>query len=109
MTPMSDSEKTRDDDADVAVATKPAPAKPYSKPLPPWKVLLHNDDVNDMVYVIETVTMLTPLNRPDAARRALEAHTRGLVLLLTTHRERAELYRDQFTSRSLTVTIEAGE
>jgi ATP-dependent Clp protease adaptor protein ClpS len=72
-------------------------------------VLLHNDDVNDMGYVIDTIAMLTPLKRADAAQRMLEAHLRGVTLLLTTHKERAELYKDQFASRQLTVTIEADE
>ena len=35
------------------------------------------------------------------------AHNTGLALLLTTHRERAELYVEQFHSKKLTVTIEA--
>ena len=39
-------------------------------------------------------------------RKMLEAHHRGTALLLMTHQERAELYRDQFTSRNLTVTVE---
>lgn len=99
-----DSQADRRDDA-IATVT-PKPAKPDTKPLPPWKVLLHNDDVNDMPYVVETITMLTPLGRSEAAKLMLEAHLRGLVLLLTTHKERAELYREQFASRGLTVTIE---
>ena len=49
---------------------------------------------------------LTPLNLEAAVQRTLEAHTAGLALLLTTHKERAELYRDQFKSKGLTVTIE---
>lgn len=106
---MTTSEMKSDRRDEVAVATKPKPAKPDSKPMPLWKVLLHNDDVNDMQYVVETITMLTPLGRSEAAKRMLEAHLRGLVLLLTTHKERAELYREQFASRRLTVTIEQGE
>jgi ATP-dependent Clp protease adaptor protein ClpS len=98
-----------DKESQTTTATRslPAPSKP--RQLPPWKVLLHNDDVNDMGYVIDTIAMLTPLKRADAAQRMLEAHLRGVTLLLTTHKERAELYKDQFASRQLTVTIEADE
>lgn len=96
--------------APAAVATAPPPAtkpsKPPSKPLPPWKVILHNDEVNDQLHVIETILMLTPLGKPLAIRRMFEAHRAGLALLLTTHHERAELYQQQFASRNLTVTIE---
>jgi ATP-dependent Clp protease adaptor protein ClpS len=94
------------------VATKSAPAKkprPKSPPpqmLPPYKVLLHNDDKNDMVYVVGTIVELTPLQKEEAIQRMLEAHETGVALLLVTHKERAELYRDQFASKGLTVTIE---
>lgn len=88
----------------TATATRPAP--PRVDQLPPWKVLLHNDDVNDMPFVVNTIVELTPLNKERAVQATLEAHVSGLTLLLVTHKERAELYRDQFQSKSLTVTIE---
>jgi ATP-dependent Clp protease adaptor protein ClpS len=90
----------------TGVTTKPLPAKPVPKVLPPWKVLLHNDDVNEILFVVETVMLLTHLKKQEAITRTLEAHHRGVTLLLTTHRERAELYVQQFASRNLTVTIE---
>jgi len=102
-------------ESESATATE-APPKPDSKPsknppkpLPPWKVLLHNDDVNSFEHVISSITMLTTLNQQDAVLRTYEAHKSGVALLLTTHKERAELYRDQFLSRSLTVTIEPAD
>jgi ATP-dependent Clp protease adaptor protein ClpS len=73
--------------------------------LPPWKVVLHNDQINGMEDVVVTIKMLTPLSEQAAVRRMLEAHLRGRAMLLTTHRERAELYKNQFASRGLTVTI----
>jgi ATP-dependent Clp protease adaptor protein ClpS len=88
---------------------KAVPKKKPPQPLPPWKVLLHNDDHNDFEFVIITMMTLTPLNQEDAVRRTLEAHESGVALLLTTHKERAELYRDQFGSKGLTVTIEPAE
>ena len=90
-------------------ATRPEAAPPEPKPLPPWKVLLHNDQVNEMLYVVETIVELTALSATAATQRMLEAHKAGVALLLTTHKERAELYKDQFTSKGLTVTIEADE
>ena len=69
-------------------------------------MLLHNDDVNDMLYVTDTITELTSLNRHDAVLRMLEAHNTGLALLLTTHREHAELLCEQFASKHVTVTAE---
>ena len=99
----------------TATATKPKRArkvKPKNKPpqpLPPWKVLLHNDDVNSRDYVVETIVMLTPLKEQDAIIRMDEADKTGVALLLTTHKERAELYKDQFQTKGLTVTIEPAE
>jgi ATP-dependent Clp protease adaptor protein ClpS len=102
-------------DSDTATATAPPKpkAKPKSQPkkrppglMPQWKVLLHNDDKNDITFVVVTVMELTHLNEQDAVQRTLEAHKTGVALLLTTHKERAELYKDQFTSKGLTVTIE---
>jgi len=86
--------------------------KPKQKPpqmLPPWKVLLHNDDKNEMMFVVTTIVELTTLNEQDAKQRTVEAHETGVALLLTTHKERAELYKDQFESKGLTVTIEPAE
>lgn len=96
-------------EASTSAATQPAPAKPQRRQLPPWKVLLHNDDVNSMEFVSETIQMLTPLNEQEAVLRMMEAHQSGLALLMTTHRERAELLQQQFASRNLTVTIEPAE
>ncbi len=74
--------------------------------LPPYRVLLHNDDVNSFDHVILTILKLTSLNERDAVLRTIEAHEKGLSLLLMTHRERAELYVEQFTTFQLTVTCE---
>jgi ATP-dependent Clp protease adaptor protein ClpS len=98
-----------------ATATKPrtrrkSKAKPKPpQPLPPWKVLLHNDDKNEMGYVVGTIIELTPLSEQAAITRMVEAHKTGVALLLVTHKERAELYQEQFQSKGLTVTIEPAE
>ena len=88
---------------------KKSPKKQPPGLLPPWKVLLHNDDKNDVFFVVATIMELTPLKEQDAKLRTLEAHKTGVSLLLTTHKERAELYKDQFESKGLTVTIEPAE
>ena len=111
---MADQEKDVADGG-AATAVKEAPARKKSpqkkppQPLPPWKVLLHNDDHNSMEFVVLTIIELTTLNEEEAIQRMVEAHKSGVALLLTTHKERAELYKDQFTSKGLTVTIEPAE
>lgn len=99
----------------TGVQEPPAPAGTRTAPrphervdrLPPFKVLLHNDHHNEMMSVVRTITELTPLPRSRAFLVMVEAHTRGVALLLVTHRERAELYREQFASKRLKVTVEA--
>jgi ATP-dependent Clp protease adaptor protein ClpS len=90
-------------------AAKPAPKQKPPQMLPPWKVLLHNDDKNEVGFVVITIVELTTLNEQDARQRTDEAHKTGVALLLTTHKERAELYKDQFESKGLTVSIEPAE
>ena len=99
--------------ATATAKPKKAPRKsPKKKPpgfLPPWKVLLHNDDKNTVGFVIGTIVELTPLDKQQAELRTKEADKTGVALLLTTHKERAELYQEQFQSKGLVVTIEPAE
>ena len=100
-----------DRSSSISASVKPRVRKSAQKQpprmLPPWKVLLHNDDLNVVEDVIKIIRRLTPLSKEEAAARTLEAHKGGLALLLVTHRERAELYVEQFASCGLTVTAEA--
>jgi ATP-dependent Clp protease adapter protein ClpS len=66
----------------------------------------HNDDVNDMLFVVRTLLDLTPLDLDGAKQVMLTAHKHGPALVLVTHKERAELYQDQFRSKALSVSIE---
>lgn len=100
---VSDGEST----TAVATVVKPQPPTRKPKQLPPYKVLLHNDDVNTFEHVILAVMKLAALPLEAAIEKTVEAHESGVALLLVTHQERAELYVDQFMSVKLTVTIEA--
>ncbi len=106
-------EKPEAQDAPASTLTAPTrkPAPPIRKPkkLPPFRVLLHNDDSNTFEHVIKSVRRLTALTSQEAEVRAIEAHETGVALLLVTHRERAELYVEQFASLSVTVTAEPAE
>lgn len=76
--------------------------------MPPYRVLLHNDDVNDMGHVIRGLLESVPeLTAERAAEVMLEAHLHGLAEVIRCPYERAELYRDRLETFGLTATIEA--
>lgn len=89
--------------------TAPAKAPPKADKLPPFHVVLHNDDVNDMGHVVEALMTVTPVATTDARKIMLTAHFHGRAVVMTTHRERAELYRDRLRSKSLVATVEPAE
>jgi ATP-dependent Clp protease adaptor protein ClpS len=99
--------------AEEAAPAAPArPARADPKPhgpvdhLPPFKVLLHNDDENEVEYVVRTLVSLAGLRIERAVEVTLEAHETGVALVLTTHRELAELHAERLLSKGLTATIE---
>ena len=75
--------------------------------LPPYAVILHNDDVNEMAFVAQALLNSVPeLGQEDAVRVMLEAHNDGIAVVIICPLERAELYRDRIRSYSLGCTIE---
>lgn len=94
----------------IVAPTKPeieTPARPLSEILPPYVVILHNDDHNEMFFVVQAlITSVPGLTRGRATRVMLEAHLRGKAAVTTCPLELAELYRDRLASFGLTATIE---
>lgn len=75
--------------------------------LPPYSVILHNDDTHSMDYVVSAlVKAVATLTVEEATAIMFEAHTNGLALVVTCPLEQAELYRDRLRSFGLGVTIE---
>ncbi len=74
--------------------------------LPPWRVLLHNDNVNTAEKVINKVKEILKFEEEKASEIVFEADDQGVALLLVTHQERAEFFVDQFKSCKITVTTE---
>lgn len=74
---------------------------------PPYKVLLHNDDHNDMAYVVHALIRTVPsLSLEQAARIMLTAHFHRVAVVIICPRETAEFYRHGLESYGLTATIE---
>ena len=74
---------------------------------PRYKVLLHNDPVNSMEYVMATLRQVVPqLSEQDAMAVMLEAHNTGIGLVIVCDIEPAEFYCETLKSKGLTSTIE---
>jgi ATP-dependent Clp protease adapter protein ClpS len=86
----------------------PGKAQGQDRPhqLPPYRVILKNNAAADMMFIVRTIMELTRFCRAEATHKMWEAHHCGRSLLLITHRERAELFVEQFGARGLTVIIE---
>ena len=88
-------------DADrVAVATPEAksraePSRTKPRRLPPYHVVLHDDDDHTYEYVIELLGSLFGHGLSKAFQMAQEVDATGRVIVDTTTKERAELKRDQ--------------
>ncbi len=75
--------------------------------IPPYRVVLHNDDVNTMDHVVRALVRSVPkLSRAEARLIMLEAHHTGRATVIVCPKEEAELYRDRLQSYGLTATIE---
>jgi ATP-dependent Clp protease adapter protein ClpS len=80
--------------------------QPRSRHLPPFKVILLSNPTLELMFIVRTVMELTRLCREEATHKMWEAYHNGRSVLLTTHRERAELFVEQFASKGLSVTLE---
>lgn len=74
--------------------------------LPKWRVLLHDDEVHDKQFTIDTLTALLPLSPAAATQRVINAYRDGTAILLITHLELAELYCLHLSKRNLIVSLD---
>jgi ATP-dependent Clp protease adaptor protein ClpS len=63
--------------------------------LPPYNVVILNDEEHSFPYVIELLTKLFRHSVAMAEELTLRIHTTGRAIVYTTHKELAELKRDQ--------------
>lgn len=68
---------------------------PRAKNLPPYNVILLNDDDHTVDYVVQMLRRLFGHPEERGQQLAQEVDKQGRAILLTTHREHAELKRDQ--------------
>ena len=77
------------------------------KPAPRYRVMLHNDDVNTMEYVVQTlITTIGGMTQSTAVNIMMEAHTNGIALVIVVALEPAEFYCETLNNNGLISTIE---
>ena len=92
-------------DGDTAVIDREV--QRVRKVSPKYKVLLHNDPVNTMDYVVDTLRQVVPqLSEQDALSIMLETHNSGVGLVIVCDLEPAEFYSESLKAKGLTSTIE---
>jgi ATP-dependent Clp protease adaptor protein ClpS len=91
-------------------ATQKLPAKQPSKPkpgqLPLFNVILLDDDDHTYEYVIDMLQSLFAHSETKAFLMAATVDTTGRVIVCTTHKERAELKRDQILAFGVDIRSE---
>ena len=74
--------------------------------LPPYAVVLHNDDVHAMVEVVQALRRSIPgMSAMKATRIMLDAHSHGQAVVIICPLEQAEYYQQRLQTYGLTVTI----
>src|SRR5437016_2944423 len=75
--------------------------------LPPYKVILFDDDYNEMNYVVfALVHSVNSLSPQEAEHIMLTAHETGSAVVIVCPKEAAEYYQERLLAYGLTATIE---
>ncbi len=91
---------------ETSVIEKPS-SSTVRKPAPRYRVLLHNDDFNSGEYVVQTLMKtVAGMTQAQAVNIMMEAHNKGLALVITCALEPAEFYCETLRNHGLTSTIE---
>ena len=78
-----------------------------AKLFPPYKVILFDDDYNEMDYVVAALLhAVKDLSQQEAERIMLTAHLTGSAIVVICPKEIAEYYQERLLNYGLTATIE---
>jgi ATP-dependent Clp protease adaptor protein ClpS len=72
----------------------------------PWDVIVWDDPVNLMTYVVFVLRRIFGYPEPVARRLMLEVHHKGRALVATEPREQAEFYVQQLHGYGLQATMQ---
>jgi ATP-dependent Clp protease adaptor protein ClpS len=74
-----------------------------------WNVIVWNDPVNLMTYVVFVFMKVLGFNKQKATKHMLQVHQQGKSIVATETREKAEFYHQQIQAYGLMVTLEQTE
>lgn len=84
--------------AEAETRTRPEARPAPPTPPAPWNVVLLDDDDHTYEYVIEMAQRVFRVSAQRALEIAKTVDTQGRAVCITTHREHAELKREQIMS-----------
>ena len=74
-----------------------------------WRVVVLNDPVNLMSYVVLVFKKVFGFDEPKARKHMLEVHEQGRSIVWSGHREKAEAYAFTLQQWHLTAVLEPDE
>lgn len=81
---------------DVVVSTRPRPkAVTRTRRVPPYNVILENDDHHSVEFVIDVLCKALGYTKEHSTQLTLQAHTTGRAVVWTGPKEGAELKAEQ--------------
>jgi ATP-dependent Clp protease adaptor protein ClpS len=96
--------------ADSHTHTSPVPDTASELALgPPWRVVVLNDPVNLMSYVVLVFKKVFGFDDTTATKHMLEVHERGRSVVWTGPRENAEAYAYTLQQWHLTAILESAD
>jgi ATP-dependent Clp protease adaptor protein ClpS len=81
---------------EIVVTTRPkSREETHTRWLPPYHVVLHNDDFHSFEFVVDVLRKALGLSAERAYQLTLQAHTQGKAVVWTGAKEVAEFKADQ--------------
>lgn len=71
-----------------------------------YNLILWNDHVNDMMYVVSVICELCEIDYMVAINFMMEAHKNGKTIVKSGSEEDMKLLKDKFNSKNLEATVE---
>ena len=75
----------------------------------PWNVIVHDDPVTQMVYVVKVLMEVFGYPRTKSQKLMLEVHNTGSSVVWSGGRERAEVHVAKLHGRQLLATLEQSD